>query len=76
MDYMCRLGSLGNLSTTSGCSDPGRTVGTSYSLAVGIYFFVPAVLLSIFSLLCLLSSSVSLSYFNITLPMRKWSGVY
>ena len=37
-------------------------------------FFVPAVLLSTFILLLLLSSSVSLSYFNLAVPMRMCLG--
>ena len=42
MDYVCRLGSLGNSSTASGSSDGRRVV----SYAVGTSFFVPSVLLS------------------------------
>ena len=40
----------------------------------GLLFFVSAVLLSTFILLFLLSSSISLSYFNLAGPMRKCLG--
>ena len=40
----------------------------------GLLFFVSAVLPSTFILLFLLSSSVSLSYFNLAVPMRKCLG--
>ena len=40
----------------------------------GLIFFVFAVLLSTFILIFLPSSSVSLSYFNLAVPMRKCSG--
>ena len=52
MDYKCWLSSLGNSSTTSGSSDPGGTEGPSYSLTVGTsFYFMPAALLSYFTLL-------------------------
>ena len=40
MDYMCRLGLLGNSSTASWSNDPGGTVGLGYSLAVGPKYFI------------------------------------
>ena len=39
-----------------------------------LLFFLPAVLLPIFSVLVLRSSSVSLCYFILAVPMRKCSG--
>ena len=63
MDYMCRLGSLGDSSTAS-CPSYGYTVGTS---------FVPAVLLFVFTLFRFPSSSVSLSYINLTVYFLKCS---
>ena len=45
----------------------------SYVTLSRIFFFLPAVLLSIFTLLCFPSSSVSVSYFNLNVPMRKCS---
>ena len=41
MDYWCRLGSLSNASSASGSSNPGGTVGPSYSFAAGPSFFKP-----------------------------------
>ena len=39
MDCRCNLGSLSNSSTAAGNGDHGGTVGQSYRLAVGTYFF-------------------------------------
>ena len=47
MDYKCRLGSLGNLSTASWRSDPVETVGQSYSSAPGLLFIHAHFILSI-----------------------------
>ena len=53
--YRCGFGVLfglvGNSSTASGSSEPGGTVGSHYNQTVGTYFFQPAVLLYIFTLL-------------------------
>ena len=58
-------------------SDPERTVGPSYSYAVGTYFFLPAVLLSIFTLLFLPSSSASMFSFILTVPCASvWENTY
>ena len=66
--YRCLLGLLRNSSTASGSTEPGGTVGTSYSLAVGTYFF------SIYSLL----SSYSLCLFYLIsfllFPLRDCQG--
>ena len=40
-----------------------------------LIFLVPAVLLSVIAIFCLPSSSVSSVCFNLTIPMRKSSGV-
>ena len=71
-----RVGSLSNSSTASGSSDPGGTVGPSYSLAVGTYFFILAVFLSRFTLLFAPSSSVSMSYFILAVSICKCYGKY
>ena len=67
MDNYCGLGSIGNSFAALGCSDPGETVLVVGTVKVpqGV-FFVPT-LFVIFSLFCLHSSSVSLTYFNLTL---------
>ena len=49
-------------------------VTTLQSDWTGLLFVVSALLLSTFILLFLLSSSVSLSYFNLAVPMRKCLG--
>ena len=59
-------------SRRTGVSD-GRD-WTRQSDWTGLLFFVSAVLLSTFILLFLLSSSFSLSYFNLAVPMRKCLG--
>ena len=76
MGYSCRLGWLGNSSTASGCSNHWETVGPSYSLAVGTFFFRAALLLSILAALFLpfSSSFVSLSYFILAVLMRYCLG--
>ena len=75
MDYSCRLCSLGNSSTAPGRSDSGGKIGPGYSLChPEFFFFVSTLLLSIFTLFCLPSSSVSLSYFYLGVPMRKYLG--
>ena len=73
----CRLGLLGNSSTASGSSNPvwdGRP-----ELQLGrsnLFFFVPAAMPSIFTLLFLPSSFACLSYFILAVPMRKCSVEY
>ena len=47
---------------------------TRRSYWTGLLFFVSALLLSTFILPFLLSSSVSLSYFNLAVPIRKCLG--
>ena len=50
MDYRCTSGSLGNSSSAAGRSDPGETIGPSYSLAIGASFFrAPCTSLHIYS---------------------------
>ena len=72
MDYWCRLG---NSSTVSGYRDPEGTVGPSYSLIVETSFFLACELLfSILTPLFLPSSSVSLSYFIIAIPLHECLG--
>ena len=41
-----------------------------------IFFLLPAVLLNIFTLLILPTSSVSLSYFILSVPMRMWGNTH
>ena len=75
MDYLCRLGSLGNSSTTTGSSYPEGTIGLSYIVRPsGLLFFLLTLLLSIFIIFFLPTSSVSLSYFIHSVPMCKCSG--
>ena len=73
MDYMCRLGSLGNSSTASGSSDPmGKQVRATFRPR-GAYFFLPAVHLSISSLLFSQYSS-SMSHFILAVNMSTCLG--
>ena len=72
MDYRWRLSSLGNSSTTSGSSDPGEDGRPELQLGRRDLFF--SVLLSISSLIILSTSSVSLFYFILAVPMRKCLG--
>ena len=67
MDYKCRIVSLGNSFTASGSSNPGETVLTRDTVRSSVVF-VTTVLISIFTIFCLPSSSVSFSYFNLTVP--------
>ena len=64
MDYRCRLGTLGNLSTASGGSDFEGTVGPNNGKTVWTCIF--SALLFIFTLPFLHSFSVSSSYFIAT----------
>ena len=70
MDFESRLGSPGNLSIASGSTDPWGPGGGTTELQLGCwnFFFVSALLLT-FIFLFLSSSSVSLSYFNLLLPI-------
>ena len=68
---MVRL-AIGNPSTASGSSDPGGRLAQAIIRPLRLLSVVTPVLLSIFPLFCLPSSSVSLPYFNLTVPMRKW----
>ena len=70
----CNQLSLAGTSRRTVVSD-GRD-WTRQSDWTGLLFFVSAVLLSTIILLFLLSSSVSLSYFNLAVPMRKCLGKY
>ena len=73
MDYMCLLGSLGDSSIVA------TPRGGRPELQLGrrdFFYFVHVVLLSIFTIFCLASFSVSLpylSYFNLTVPIHKCS---
>ena len=73
MDIRCWLGQVGNSCNASGSNDAGGSVSPNYSQASGLLFFVSTLLLSIFTLFFLPSSSVSLSYFNLAVPMLKCS---
>ena len=83
MDDRCRLGSLGNLYTSSGCSYPGGTVDPSYSYFfflttiayfARILFFAIAVFLSIFTLFYFLLHLFLLYYFIFAVPSLKCCG--
>ena len=63
MDYRCFLGSFGNSSSASGSSDLEGTVCEATVRRTELLFFVPVVLLSIFTVHFIHFSSVSLSYF-------------
>ena len=78
MDDRCIvIGKLNNLSAASGSSDPGGTVSKSYISALRLLYFVP-LLFSIFTLLCLSSSStvlwlellIKLNIINIIITIR------
>ena len=73
MDNGCiGLGELDNSSTALGSSHSRGTMDTCYT--VGLRFFVPALFFSILTPLFLPSSSVSLTYLILVVPMRKCSG--
>ena len=63
MDHRFRLG---NSSTASGFSDPGGPVL--------LFYLVPTLLHSIFTLFCLPSSTVSLSSLILGVPMHEYLG--
>ena len=75
MDYRCRLGQLGDSSTASGSNDPRGTLEPCYGQAVVTYFFHShCTSFHIFTLIFLLSSSLSLSYFILVVAMCKCLG--
>ena len=62
---------LGNSSTVSGRNDPGENRPELQFRILGLHFFVPALLLSMLTHL-FLSFSLSLFYFILAVPMRKY----
>ena len=72
MDYRCRL--IRKFIRCFGAQRPRGKIGLSYSLGLwDFHFFVPALLLSMLTHL-FLSSSLSLSYFILAVPMRQSLG--
>ena len=71
MNHRSRLASLGNSSTTPGSSDPGRTVGPSYSYVVETFFRTRC---SSFHFHSSYIFPLSLSYFILAVPMHKCFG--
>ena len=65
---------LGNSSTGSGSSDPGGRKARTIARPLRRLYVVPTLLLFIFTLFCLPSSSISLSYFIIAVPTHKCCG--
>ena len=76
VDCRCRLGLLGNSSAVSGRSNLYGTVGPSYSLRRWDLFYLWFPLLSILTPSFFHSSSVSLSYFILAVPMGVCFGKY
>ena len=72
MDYRCRFGLLGNSSTSSVSSEPGQCRPKLQLDRRNIYFFIHLCFFQ-YSLVSP-SSSVSLSYLVLVVPMRKNSG--
>ena len=78
MDYRYRLGSFGDSSSVSlfpGVATPGDCRADP-QLGHRGFFSSPAVLLFIFTVFYVPPSSVSLPDFNLTVPLRKYSGEY
>ena len=74
------LGLFGNSFIISCSSNPGDMLARAITRPVGLFYFVPILLLYILILYCLPSFSVSVSYFSRTFPYDRaaeceWSQV-